>query len=501
MKKKVYMVIGNIDIDKGGITRVMLNRSWLLCERGYSVSLLTLNFKKNYPEVEAELKKMGRLHPDVDIIDVYDFYKLRNTSVFTKEEDHSNAEEEYFIHHGKQHERYFKNGILIKDEKRDAAGELEYIDYYNESRIRTSREDFYKGQVYRTVSYHPATQKATVKNYCTDDGFCYLSRWFNGDTGEQEKLFLFDAHDRSCKLYASNEDFHVSWLNKMCRQAEEKPYVICDGPGSAAKVLNIEKDLAYRILAVHSNHFSYPHQKGSAVKKNHKELLDRFKEADALVLLTEEQKQDIEEQYEDPGNIYVIPHFVTPMEDTTSIQKDPHLISIVSRLHEEKGLDEAIRSFKQVVSQFPAARLEIHGSGPAEDQLAELIAELNLQEHVQLKGYCSQVGHVFKQSLFTLLTSKYEGLSLVILESMANFTPVISYNIKYGPSDLIDHGVDGYLVQNRSQDELAHYMLELLNDPEKAKKMGGEGYKKVKAKWNEELHLQRWETLFDKISH
>ncbi|SDN02897.1 Glycosyltransferase involved in cell wall bisynthesis [Fictibacillus solisalsi] len=501
MKKKVYMVIGNIDIDKGGITRVMLNRSRLLCERGYSVTLLTLNFKKNYSEVEAALKGMGRLHPDVDILDIHDFYKMKSTVAFKAEEDHSEAEEDYFINHGKHHDRYFRNGVLFKDEKRDANGELEYIDYYSENRLRSRREDFYKGHLYRTTHYHPSTQKATVKNYCTEHGFCYLSRWYSGETGELEKLFLFNAQDLSCKMYTSNEDFHVSWLNEMCKQAEGKPYVICDGPGSAAKVLDIDKDRAYRILAVHTNHFSFPHQKGSDVKKNHKELLDRFKEADALVLLTKEQKRDIAEQYGNPGNIYVIPHFVTPMEDTFSIQKDPHLVSIVSRLHEEKGLDEAIRSFKQVVGQCPETRLEIHGSGPAEEELAELIDELDLQQHVQLKGYCDQVGQVFKQSLFTVLTSKYEGLSLVIMESMANFTPVISYNIKYGPSDLIDHGVDGYLVQNRSLDELARYMLELLKNPEKAKTMGEEGYKKVKAKWNEELHFQHWETLFGKISH
>lgn len=499
------MLIGDMDLDKGGINRVMMNRSKLFYEKGYDVTLLTLDFKQNYEEIEEALKDKGRLHEDTRILNVHDYYRKKNTMHPKKQqveyEELAELEEEgYIVQAGSDHARYFKNGQYVKYKKWDTKGDLAFIDYFNENRMRTKREEFHNGSLFRKVTYHLGTGKPAEKLYYTVDGFCYLNKWFNHKTGEQQKVFLFDVQNQSSTLFESNHDFHVSWLNELCIQCAEKPILICDGPGSAPKALDMGPGAAHVILTVHSNHFASPHKPGSPIKANHMELLERYQEADALVLLTEEQKADIVKQYGDHGNIYVIPHSITPMKELQGAEKDKLLISVIARLHEEKGISEAIESFREVADAFPKAKLEIHGSGPEKENLLQQIKDLNLEDNVQIKGYCDKVEWIYERSLAIVLTSKFEGLSLVIIEAMANGVPAISFNIKYGPSDLIEHGIDGYLVEDRNKHELAKYMIHLLQNPDEAISMGRAGQEKVRQQFNESQHFKLWEALFHGLS-
>lgn len=100
-----------------------------------------------------------------------------------------------------------------------------------------------------------------------------------------------------------------------------------------------------------------------------------------------------------------------------------------------------------------------------------------------------------QNSLATLFTSNFEGLGMVVLESMLNLTPVISYDIHYGPADFIDNGENGYLVEQGDIEKLAEHMLELLENPEKAIEMGDLARDNVLNQINEENLFNKWENV------
>ena len=77
-------------------------------------------------------------------------------------------------------------------------------------------------------------------------------------------------------------------------------------------------------------------------------------------------------------------------------------------------------------------------------------------------GYTNNVNQILQSATCSLLMSQYEGFALVIQESIANGTPVIAYDIKYGPSDMIDDGVNGFLVNNGDIDGLATSLIQYL---------------------------------------
>ena len=95
-----------------------------------------------------------------------------------------------------------------------------------------------------------------------------------------------------------------------------------------------------------------------------------------------------------------------------------------------------------------------------------------MKKHVHLKGHVDDSYSEMRTSLATILVSHIEGLPMVIIESMANKTPVICYDINYGPKDVITNGEDGFIVEKYNIEELAEKINYLLENPKIAIKMG-----------------------------
>jgi len=219
-----------------------------------------------------------------------------------------------------------------------------------------------------------------------------------------------------------------------------------------------------KVLTLHGNHFMEPYTFGSQIKPRSQLIIENSNSCDTLVLLTANQKNDIEQQFGENPKIVVIPNSVTEYTTKQDIARDPNLFAIVSRLEDVKRIDRAIRAFKIVVDKNPNLKLEIWGRGALTDQLSELINELDLEGNVSLNGYTRTPQAVYARARCTLSTSLSEGFGLSIIESMSMGTPVISFTTNYGPIEIIDDYSNGYLVE--SENELAERILEIAEDQE-----------------------------------
>lgn len=513
MGNKVFMLLYDIDVNKGGITSVMLSRSRELSFRhGYDVDLVSLDYKNNYEEIQEKLIDDGRLYPKVNIINVHNYFrdkysqgKVRREQLHSYEVLSNLNEDGYYVQDNeyktKNYARYFKDGLYKKYKKWSMDGHLSHIDYFNESRNRTAREEFHKeGYIYRRIYFDLASNQPKQELHYTKDGFCYLTKWFNHKDGNIQRIYLFDRHNQKVFEFKNNKDFHVFFLNDLCSNQTEKPFLICDGVGSASKVLSMKTEAAHRIYAIHTNHFDYPHKYGSPTKSDHVTLLKNLKNIEALVVLTESQKEDIVKQFGDYQNVFVIPNFITPIKDFKLI-RDPKLVTMISRYHPEKGIDEAITAFKRVVKEIPDARLEIYGHGEDEDRLASIINELRLTQQVKLMGYSTKIGEVLGKSSLTILTSQFEGLNVVSLESMSCKVPVVSYDVNYGMRDIISDGKNGFLVPYGDREVLADRIIQLLKNPNMIKKLGNEAYELVSMKYSKLQVCKKWVSLFQRLEN
>ena len=109
----------------------------------------------------------------------------------------------------------------------------------------------------------------------------------------------------------------------------------------------------------------------------------------------------------------------------------------------------------------------MYGFGSESKKLNELIQKYGLENHVYLRGFLSNLDQEYSDAYLSLITSKMEGFGLAILESLSVGTPVISYDVDYGPSELIQDGFNGYLVPQGDINQMVEKVDQLLNNTQK----------------------------------
>jgi poly(glycerol-phosphate) alpha-glucosyltransferase len=239
-------------------------------------------------------------------------------------------------------------------------------------------------------------------------------------------------------------------------------------------------------------HVQAPYRWDSEMHPVYKRVLERIDGMDAMVSLTGRQSEDIALRRGRTTNMFAIPNPVAEPEPAPEgVEREPHRAAIVARLELQKRLTHAIRAWERVVAAVPDAHLDIYGDGSQRDALQALIDELGLGAAITLHGFDPRARDILWRSSAFLMTSVFEGYPLSTLESMARGCPVVSYDIRYGPREQISDGVDGFLVPEGDQEQLAQRVIELLTDAdlfsrmcaaarEKAHALGPDG---VLARW------------------
>lgn len=145
----------------------------------------------------------------------------------------------------------------------------------------------------------------------------------------------------------------------------------------------------------------------------------------------------------------------------------------VGRLGYEKSVDILLYAYKQLQTSYPESELIIAGDGPARAYLEQVTRTLNLQDNVSFLGMVphDQVPALYRSSSFFVTASAFETQGLVILEAMLSGLPVVAA-AKWGPTELVTNGRNGYLFEAGNIDGCANAMKKLLDDKNKLKTLG-----------------------------
>lgn len=146
--------------------------------------------------------------------------------------------------------------------------------------------------------------------------------------------------------------------------------------------------------------------------------------------------------------------------------EDNYIISIGRLRNDVKQHDKLIEAYSKTSLPKQGIKLFILGDGPYKDDLEQLIKELKMENHVKLLGFKDNPYTFLKQALFKVLCSKVEGFPLVLLESLALETPVISFNCKSGPSEMIINNENGLLIEDQNFDALQDAIENLATNTE-----------------------------------
>jgi len=136
----------------------------------------------------------------------------------------------------------------------------------------------------------------------------------------------------------------------------------------------------------------------------------------------------------------------------------------VGRLTEQKGFDRLITLVPALLDEVSDLTLEIYGDGPLREVLESRITSLKLEDTVFLKGISKDMSSVYSGSRALLMTSRWEGLPMVIGEAMNHSVPVIAYDCPTGPREFIDHSVNGLLIEDGNHELFVKETANFLRD-------------------------------------
>ncbi|MBL8798967.1 MAG: glycosyltransferase [Planctomycetia bacterium] len=167
----------------------------------------------------------------------------------------------------------------------------------------------------------------------------------------------------------------------------------------------------------------------------------------------------------------------------------------VARLSPVKDQATLLRAARLVADRHTEFRLDIVGGGPCEADLKQLHAQLDLGERVRFLGYRADVGLLLRQADVFVLPSLTEGVSLTLLEAMASSLPIVATAVG-GNGEVVVPEETGLLVPPQSPAALAAALLEMLKNPERARRMGQRGRQRVEQLFDIRGVVRRYESLY-----
>ena len=176
------------------------------------------------------------------------------------------------------------------------------------------------------------------------------------------------------------------------------------------------------------------------------------------------------------------------------------LIGMVANVRPTKGHDNLIRAARLVVDRFPDARFVAAGEHLAglSDQLRALVAELRLQKSFFFLGFRDDVPAVLRDLDLFVLPSTSEGFPFVALEAMAAGKPSVMTRCG-GPEEIVNDGVNGFLVPPSDPQALAERICLLLADPERARRLGRAAQDRVRQEFSRDGMIAQYEELYARL--
>jgi len=297
--------------------------------------------------------------------------------------------------------------------------------------------------------------------------------------------------------YLKKRRLHRNRLSALLMQ-ERADVTISLYPSESSFIPDI-KDGSKKVLELHFNRYFRLQYGRTGIMG----LIDRYRSRmdekiarkfDRFVVLTEEDRN----YWGNMSCITSIANAALPMPQKSNCTAKR--VIAVGRLDHQKGFDRLIEVWDLVKksSLSDGWQLDIFGQGEWRERLDNMIIDRGLSDSVTINTPTKYIVSEYAASSILAMTSRYEGFPMVMIEAMSAGLPVVTFDYKCGPRDIVSHGVDGYIVKEGNTQLFAESLLELMANVDLRKKFG-DNAKKVEVRYSEDSIMGQWMTLFDEL--
>ena len=482
MIKKAYMLQGSYG--RFGLTKAMFRRCDEFIKRGIHCVSLTVDFTQNIYTIEAEAKATNSApialefrNPYLDLSIQADTWSNDVGIHIAKNFLLSYIEDNTIVY-------YQTNGYKLNQKKYSLADRLSYI----ESNDIIISESYLHNDIKVEFNY-------SLK------GLCISIREFDYKSNKQLRCLVFDYSLGIIKYYKSSYQWNISWMKGLF-PIDDNVALICDGPGSARKIVEAKRDKVKVMYVMHNNH---KHDNGNIVKRD-KWNLENKNKFDAIIALTERHKEDLINDF-GGGNFYNILNFTKMQKLDFETAYQPMKIGFFGQLIDRKGVNDAIKALALIHEKYSLpATLHFFGGAPNPEDLDKNIAkymrtvkEKKLEKFVTFHGYTTKAFQEMSLCHCILFPSYSEAQPLTIVEVMSLGIPIISYDCKYGPSTMIEDGKSGYLSEVGNIEQLAKNASDILTNDVLRAKVSKSAKERAQQFTDSDYVFQQWNKIFAKL--
>ncbi|WP_026820806.1 glycosyltransferase [Arthrobacter castelli] len=459
-----FMVTWGIGDEFGGMTTMCLYRAEIFRRhRGITAPIVTFDPVGTYDEIRARLRRTGLLHADTPVLNLYEYHRdkdfCRLEALAAPQHLHTDLPDD----------------VMVKDSN-DSAGRL-----------------------FSTILTDLEGEQTFWRKYFRTDGSLFARDETPPAADGQPKrrlISLFNGQGDVVKQYSTGSKWYRDWVDTLV--AQRPSALVVDSAHASRFMAKYQSPYAVKAAVYHSNHIGSagdPYRGNLA--KSRKHIAENPHEWDGIVFLTEQQRQDFISRFGHTNNLFTVSNPRSRLAEAPDASTRPHNRGVMlCRLEPVKNISAAIDIIEAVRRTVPDIQLDIYGDGVQKARLQSLIETRGLGGNVALRGYANDAVNQLERSTFSLLTSKYEGQPLSIMESLARGCPPVSFDIRYGPQNLIQDGHNGFLVAAGDIEAAAEHVVELCLNPDRAVEMSRNAWESSK-RFDDRSVADTWKSTFD----
>lgn len=222
--------------------------------------------------------------------------------------------------------------------------------------------------------------------------------------------------------------------------------------------------------------------------------------SDCNVVLTKSAVQAYSEMFHTKNTVQIYnPLDARILECASDYNTTSKRIVSVGRLSYPKYFEMAIEIAAEVLPGRPEWSWDIFGEGEARTKLAALIHEKGLDDRMKLCGQVNDIYNRYKNYAVMVMTSRYEGFPMTLLEGLGNGLPLVSFDIATGPNEIIRNEENGYLIPPFDKKQMVVRLERLMDDASLREKMSAEARKDCAA-FSQDAIVKQWEALLRQLA-
>lgn len=193
------------------------------------------------------------------------------------------------------------------------------------------------------------------------------------------------------------------------------------------------------------------------------------------------------------ANIVVIPNATSFQTDKVASLQTKTVLA-VGRLTHQKGFDRLVEAWALIQGKNPEWKLKIVGDGEDKDSLQRQIVQLRTENSISICPSTPDIESLYMDASFVVMSSRYEGLPMILIEAQCFGLPIVSFDCQCGPKDIVNDGINGFLVPEGDVNGLAERMGRLMDEEELRKRMG-KSAKESSKRFDEQTIMEKWERI------